>query len=131
MSGQTIDSSAVLGVDAETDDWKALGHCMDVIGECWDDGVSSGFVRANWTLLDRHLVTIINQAKKARKLLGGREDALIFASAHIEKCKRCGEECRESSITSALDLILEELRELRRVQRDGVAGTDLLRDAND
>ena len=69
MSGQTIDPSALLGVDAETDDWKALGHCMDVIGECWDDGVSSGFVRANWTLLDRHLVTIINQAKKARKLL--------------------------------------------------------------
>jgi len=100
MSGQTIDSSAVLGVDAETDDWKALGHCMDVIGECWDDGVSSGFVRANWTLLDRHLVTIINQAKKARKLLGGREDALRFASVHIEKCARCGEECRESSITS-------------------------------
>ena len=62
-------SSTLLGVDAETDDWKALGHCMDVIGECWDDGVSSGFVRANWTLLDRHLVTIINQAKKARKLL--------------------------------------------------------------
>ena len=47
------------------------------------------------------------------------------------KGARCGEECRESSISSALDLILEELRELRRVQRDGVAGTDLLRDAND
>lgn len=33
--------------------------------------------------------------------------------------------------SKAFDLILEELRELRRVQRDGVAGTDLLRDAND
>ena len=88
----------------------------------YDDAVAPDH---NWAYLCGHYKLLLGEAIK---LLGGRKDALRFASAHIEKCKRCGEECRESSITSALDLILEELRELRRVQRDGVAGTDLLHD---
>ena len=91
----------------------------------YDDAVAPDH---NWAYLCGHYKLLLGEAIK---LLGGRKDALRFASVHIEKCARCGEECCESSITSALDLILEELRELRRVQRDGVAGTDLLRDAND
>ena len=50
----------------------------------------------NWAFLCGHYKLLLGEAIK---LLGGREDALRFASAHIEKCARC-EECRESSIPS-------------------------------
>ena len=113
---------------------KQLKQYLEMMDGSWgaearyDDVVAPERGRGNWAYLCGHYKLLLGEAIK---LLGGREDALRFASVHIEKCARCGEECCESSITSALDLILEELRELRRVQRDGVAGTDLLRDAND
>ena len=59
----------------------------------YDDAVAPDH---NWAHLCGHYKLLLGEAIK---LLGGREDALRFASAHIEKCARC-EECRESSIPS-------------------------------
>ena len=59
----------------------------------YDDAVAPDH---NWAYLCGHYQLLLSQAIK---LLGGRKDALRFASVHIEKCARC-EECRESSIPS-------------------------------
>ena len=60
----------------------------------YDDAVAPDH---NWAHLCGHYKLLLGDAIK---LLGGRKDALRFASFHIEKCARCGEECRESSIPS-------------------------------
>ena len=73
----------------------------------YDDAVAPDH---NWPYLCGHYKLLLGEAIK---LLGGREDALRFASFHIEKCARCGEECRESSITST---------DLLRDVRQGVIG---------
>ena len=59
----------------------------------YDDAVAPDH---NWAYLCGHYKLLLGEAIK---LLGGRKDALRFASAHIEKCARC-EEGRESSIPS-------------------------------
>ena len=73
----------------------------------------------NWAYLCGHYKLLLGEAIK---LLGGREDALRFASFHIEKCARCGEECRESSIPST-DL-LSDLVDLADHQIPGYAFGD-------
>ena len=60
----------------------------------YDDAVAPDH---NWAYLCGHYKLLLGEAIK---LLGGRKDALRFASVHIERCARCGEECRESSIPS-------------------------------
>ena len=52
----------------------------------YDDAVAPDH---NWAYLCGHYKLLLGEAIK---LLGGRKDALRFASAHIEKCARCGEE---------------------------------------
>lgn len=69
MSAAKRSVQPLVGPAMETDTWKAIGACMDVIGENWDNGTHYGFVKANWNRLDRHLAKIEAAAKRARKHL--------------------------------------------------------------
>ena len=95
---------------------KQLKQYLEMMDGSWgaearyDDVVAPERGRGNWAYLCGHYKLLLGEAIK---LLGGREDALRFASFHIEKCARCGEECRESSITST---------DLLRDVRQGVIG---------
>ena len=81
---------------------KQLKQYLEMMDGSWgaearyDDVVAPERGRGNWAYLCGHYKLLLGEAIK---LLGGRKDALRFASAHIEKCARC-EECRESSIPS-------------------------------
>ena len=104
---------------------KHLKQYLELMDGSWgaearyDDVVAPERGRGNWAYLCGHYKLLLGEAIK---LLGGRKDALRFASAHIEKCARCGEECRESSITST-DL-LSDLMGLADHQIPGYAFGD-------